>query len=151
GRDRKAPLEEAPGAARICALDRRARCLSGHGFRARRLLRGKPNHQFRISLLQLPWKRGGLPHQGRIAGLENIHMIGEKPRITGKTAAGIEEWGPSGASVWSAPTLDTKRRLLYVTTGDNFSKPATAMSDSIVALELSTGRIVWSKQTTPGD
>jgi polyvinyl alcohol dehydrogenase (cytochrome) len=79
------------------------------------------------------------------------YTIREKPRQTGKNSAGIEQWGPSGAGVWAAPTLDTKRGLLYVTTGDNFSPPATNMSDSVVALELATGRVAWSKQTLPGD
>jgi polyvinyl alcohol dehydrogenase (cytochrome) len=79
------------------------------------------------------------------------YTIRDKPRVTGKNESGIEQWGPSGASVWSAPTIDAKRGLMYVTTGDNFSAPATDMSDSILALELNTGRIVWSKQTLPGD
>ena len=74
------------------------------------------------------------------------YMIAEKAKQTGEN-----QWGPSGAGVWSAPTLDTKRGVLYVTTGDNYSAPATAMSDSVVALDLATGRVVWSKQTTPGD
>jgi polyvinyl alcohol dehydrogenase (cytochrome) len=74
------------------------------------------------------------------------YMITEKPAQRGKN-----EWGPSGAGVWSAPTLDAKRGVLYVTTGDNYSAPATAMSDAVVALELATGRIAWSRQTTPGD
>jgi polyvinyl alcohol dehydrogenase (cytochrome) len=74
------------------------------------------------------------------------YTIREKPRQTGKN-----QWGPSGASVWGAPTIDARRGLLYVTTGDNFSEPATNMSDAVVALELGTGRIAWSKQTTPGD
>jgi polyvinyl alcohol dehydrogenase (cytochrome) len=73
-------------------------------------------------------------------------MITEKPRQTEKN-----QWGPSGAGIWSAPTLDEKRRVLYVTTGDNYSAPATPMSDAVVALDLGTGRVVWSKQTTPGD
>jgi polyvinyl alcohol dehydrogenase (cytochrome) len=73
------------------------------------------------------------------------YMIDEKPKQYGK------QWGPSGAGVWSAPTLDAKRGLLYVTSGDNYSVPATPRSDSVVALELTTGRVVWFKQTTPGD
>jgi polyvinyl alcohol dehydrogenase (cytochrome) len=83
--------------------------------------------------------------------LWKAYTIREKPRPTGKNSAGIEQWGPSGAGVWSAPTLDPKRGLLYITTGDNFSTPPTNMSDSVVALELGTGRIAWFKQTTPGD
>jgi len=83
--------------------------------------------------------------------LWKTYTIREKPRQTGKNSAGIEQWGPSGAGVWGAPTLDPKRGLLYITTGDNFSPPATNMSDSVVALELATGRVAWSKQTLPGD
>ena len=49
------------------------------------------------------------------------------------------------------PTLDAKRGLMYVATGDNYSTPATGLSDAIVALEIGTGRVVWSRQTTPGD
>jgi polyvinyl alcohol dehydrogenase (cytochrome) len=41
--------------------------------------------------------------------------------------------------------------VLYVTTGDNYSYPATATSDAVMALELKTGRVVWSQQTTPND
>ena len=73
------------------------------------------------------------------------------PKEIGKTSAGVPQWGPSGAGIWSAPTLDTQRALLYVTTGDNYSAPATETSDAVVALELKTGRIVWSRQFTPGD
>ena len=60
-------------------------------------------------------------------------------------------WGPSGAPVWSAPTIDAARGLLYVTTGDNYSPPASAMSDAVLALDLKTGKIAWSKQLTMGD
>jgi polyvinyl alcohol dehydrogenase (cytochrome) len=74
------------------------------------------------------------------------YTIAEKAKQTGEN-----QWGPSGAGVWSTPTLDTKRGVLYVTIGDNYSAPATPMSDSVVALDLVTGRVVWSKQTTPGD
>jgi polyvinyl alcohol dehydrogenase (cytochrome) len=74
------------------------------------------------------------------------YMIAEKATQTRKN-----EWGPSGAGIWAAPALDTKRGVLYVATGDNYSEPATPMSDAVVALELTNGRIVWSKQTTPGD
>ncbi|HYR88007.1 MAG TPA: PQQ-binding-like beta-propeller repeat protein [Terriglobia bacterium] len=74
------------------------------------------------------------------------YAIAEKAKQTGPN-----QWGPSGAGIWSTPTLDTKRSLLYVTTGDNYSAPATPMSDAVLALELATGRVAWSRQTTPGD
>jgi polyvinyl alcohol dehydrogenase (cytochrome) len=72
-----------------------------------------------------------------------------KPTVKGKT--GTQLWGPSGAGVWGSPTLDPKRGVIYITTGDNYSSPATTTSDSVMALELKTGKIVWSKQTLPND
>ena len=71
-------------------------------------------------------------------------------RNRGKTPAGKSKIGPSGASIWSAPTIDLKRKLMYVTTGDNFSLPATDTSDALVA-SLATGKIVWSNQVTESD
>jgi polyvinyl alcohol dehydrogenase (cytochrome) len=79
------------------------------------------------------------------------YMIADPPKQTGKTQRGTPQFGPSGAGVWDAPTLDAKRGLMYVATGDNYSSPPTATSDAIAALDLATGRIVWSKQTFPGD
>src|SRR5712691_11401145 len=69
----------------------------------------------------------------------------------GKTESGKAKWGPSGASIWSTPVYDAKRNLIYVTTGDNFSAPATLTSDALVALDPATGNIVWSSQTTAND
>jgi polyvinyl alcohol dehydrogenase (cytochrome) len=79
------------------------------------------------------------------------YTIREKPHAIEKSAGSVGTLGPSGAGVWASPTLDAKRGLLYIATGDNFSSPPTDMSDSVMALELKTGRIVWSKQITPGD
>src|SRR4029077_5213185 len=73
------------------------------------------------------------------------------PRRTGTNSAGAEQWGPSGAPVWSAPTVDAKRGLLYVATGDNYSAPATLTSDAVMALDLKTGHIAWSTQVTAND
>jgi polyvinyl alcohol dehydrogenase (cytochrome) len=73
------------------------------------------------------------------------------PKRTGQTKRGTPQFGPSGVGVWASPTLDPKRGVMYIATGDNYSSPATDWSDAILALEISTGRVVWSKQTTPGD
>jgi len=86
---------------------------------------------------------------GRLAW--KSYMIPDLPKQTGKTKRGTPQLGPSGAGIWSAPTMDEKRGVMYVTTGDNYSSPTTLMSDAVVALDLATGRIEWSKQTTPGD
>ncbi|HTS22400.1 MAG TPA: PQQ-binding-like beta-propeller repeat protein [Casimicrobiaceae bacterium] len=69
----------------------------------------------------------------------------------GRNGIGTQLWGPSGASIWAAPTIDRKRRALYVGTGDNHSAPATAASDAVLALALDSGRILWTRQLTAGD
>ncbi len=79
------------------------------------------------------------------------YMIPETPRRTGTGKDGRAIWGPSGAGIWSAPTLDPKRGVIYVTTGNNYSPPATSMSDAIVALEMKTGAVAWTRQVTAGD
>jgi polyvinyl alcohol dehydrogenase (cytochrome) len=75
----------------------------------------------------------------------------DPPKLLGKNNAGRAQYGPSGGGVWSTPTLDLKRRVLYVTTGDNYSEPATKMSDAVVALSIKTGKIVWSRQFVEKD
>jgi polyvinyl alcohol dehydrogenase (cytochrome) len=47
--------------------------------------------------------------------------------------------------------VDEKRGLLYVTTGDNYSLPATSTSDAVMAVDIKTGNIVWSQQLLSGD
>jgi len=79
------------------------------------------------------------------------YMIPEKSKQTGKNRVGTSMFGPSGAGIWSAPTIDAKRGRLYVTTGDNYSSPSTATSDAVVALGLANGRIAWSKQVLAAD
>ena len=68
-----------------------------------------------------------------------------------KNAIGVQLWGPSGASIWSSPALDPERNSMYVTTGDNYSDPASLTSDAVVAFDLRTGEFLWSKQFTAGD
>jgi polyvinyl alcohol dehydrogenase (cytochrome) len=73
------------------------------------------------------------------------------PRELGKNRTGAPLYGPSGAAIWSTPTVDASRGLLYVTTGDNYTEPATPTSDAVLALALADGGIVWTKQLTAGD
>jgi len=82
--------------------------------------------------------------------LWKTYMTGE-PVENGKAARGTPNIGPSGAGIWSAPTVDAKRNLLYVTTGDNYSAPATDTSDAVIALDLATGKMVWTRQMTAAD
>ncbi len=64
---------------------------------------------------------------------------------------GVQQRGPSGAAIWSAPTIDARRGVLYVSTGNNYSDPATNTSDAVLAMDLKTGAMRWSKQLTAND
>jgi polyvinyl alcohol dehydrogenase (cytochrome) len=72
-------------------------------------------------------------------------------RPLAKNAIGTQLWGPSGVSIWASPTIDAKRRILYVGTGDNHSAPATDTSDAVIALTLDTGTLLWTRQLLKGD
>jgi len=77
--------------------------------------------------------------------------IPEMPQPTHKNSAGTQQFGPSGAGVWSSPTIDEKLGALYVATGDNYSDPPSNTSDAVLAMDLKTGELLWSRQLTEKD
>jgi polyvinyl alcohol dehydrogenase (cytochrome) len=78
--------------------------------------------------------------------------IPQEPRLTGDTnAAGTPTWQPAGAPIWSTPTIDAEHGRLFVGTGEAYTSPASAYSDSIIALDLATGDRLWHYQATAGD
>jgi polyvinyl alcohol dehydrogenase (cytochrome) len=79
------------------------------------------------------------------------YTIPDAPKPTRKGPNGVQLWGPSGGGLWSSPTIDEDHQLLYIGVGDNYSDPATSLSDAVIAVDLKTGKIVWSNQITPGD
>ena len=79
------------------------------------------------------------------------YTITETPQPTKKNAVGTQLYGPSGAPVWATPAVDPAKNALYVTTGNNYSDPGSAMSDSFLAMDLDTGRILWHRQMTAND
>lgn len=79
------------------------------------------------------------------------YTITERPHPTHKNSHGIQQWAPAGVPVWNTPTIDIKRHALYVGTGDASTYPAPATSDAILALDLATGRPLWSHQVYPDD
>ena len=77
--------------------------------------------------------------------------IKEEPKVTGRHLVFVEKWGPSGAPVWSAPSFDAARGLLFFGTGENYTAPATETSDAIIALDAGTGERRWVRQFTAND
>ncbi len=68
-----------------------------------------------------------------------------------KNAAGKALMGPAGAAIWSAPTVDPKRGLVYVVTGDSYTDVDTDGDDSVFAMDMATGKIRWHQQVTKAD
>ena len=79
------------------------------------------------------------------------YAIPDPPASVGTTSVGTDMLGPSGAPVWTSPTVDVAKNLLIFGTGENYSSPADTNSDAVIAVTLDTGERLWSRQTFPGD
>jgi len=64
---------------------------------------------------------------------------------------GVKQRGPSGAPIWTTPTIDAERGQIYVTTGENTSHPTTNTSDAVIAIDLETGEERWVFQALEND
>lgn len=78
-------------------------------------------------------------------------MITEPLRPTRKNEQGTQLQGPAGAAIWSAPTVDAKRHLVYVATGDSYTDAPTTGADAIAAVDMRTGEVKWKTQVTEDD
>jgi polyvinyl alcohol dehydrogenase (cytochrome) len=79
------------------------------------------------------------------------YAIQEAPKLRQKSPTSASFWGPSGGSIWNSPTIDPKRRLVLVGTGNGFTLPDVKTTDAILALDIDTGKLRWSVQDTPRD
>jgi polyvinyl alcohol dehydrogenase (cytochrome) len=77
--------------------------------------------------------------------------IPDEPKPTRRNSAGTQLMGPAGAAIWSSPTIDVRRKLIYVGTGNAYAEPHTRYSDAVIAFDLETGAMRWSQQMTPKD
>jgi polyvinyl alcohol dehydrogenase (cytochrome) len=76
----------------------------------------------------------------------------EDAQYTGRTnRLGVRMRGPSGAPIWSTPSIDAERGVVYATTGQNTSLPATDTSDAVLAIDLETGELRWGFQALAND
>jgi polyvinyl alcohol dehydrogenase (cytochrome) len=68
-----------------------------------------------------------------------------------KSTTGTQLWGPAGAAIWSAPTIDVKKKVIYAGTGNSYTNVETHTTDAILAFDLESGSLLWSSQVTPKD
>jgi polyvinyl alcohol dehydrogenase (cytochrome) len=79
------------------------------------------------------------------------YTIADEPKPAGKNSNGVQRFGPAGGGVWNSPTIDPARHALYIGTGDAYTDPVPDTTDAILAIDLNTGKILWSVQDTPKD
>ena len=71
------------------------------------------------------------------------YTIAEEAKKRGVTKEGVQAWGPAGGGIWSAPTIDARRRVLYVSTGNGYADPPQPTTDAVIAMDLDKGTIKW--------
>jgi polyvinyl alcohol dehydrogenase (cytochrome) len=79
------------------------------------------------------------------------YSVPDSPKPTKKNSSGTQLSAPAGAAIWNSPTIDVKRNALYVGTGDSYTEPAAKNSDAILAMDLDTGKMLWSFQDIRND
>jgi polyvinyl alcohol dehydrogenase (cytochrome) len=92
--------------------------------------------------------------RGSVAALEagtgrvlwQTYTIDTPAKPARKAKDGTQLRGPAGAAVWSSPTIDPKRNRLYFGTGNSYTDETAPRTNSLLALDLDTGRIVWENQ-----
>jgi polyvinyl alcohol dehydrogenase (cytochrome) len=129
---------------------------------------GSPTlHQGRLYVPLSSWEEGAgrIPgyecckFQGAVVALDaytgkrlwRTSTIPDPPKPFKKAADGTQMYGPAGASVWMAPTIDVKRKAIYIGTGNSYTDIDVNSANAIVALDLETGRTLWVKQMTSKD
>lgn len=77
--------------------------------------------------------------------------VQDEPKAFKKSTEGTQMYGPAGGAIWSSPTLDLKRKSIYVGTGNSYTDVPTAHSDAIIAFDMDTGKVKWASQVTEKD
>ena len=98
---------------------------------------------FRGSLVAVDTKTG--------KPLWQTYAIDEPLKPSRRNSAGAQMQGPAGAAIWAAPTIDAKRGVVYVATGDSYTDVPTTGADAILAIDLLSGKVRWKTQVTAAD
>lgn len=107
---------------------------------------GTPQYQcctFRGSVTALDAETGAIVWKS--------YVIPQAPQKTKLNPKNVQMYGPAGGAVWNSPTIDPKRGVLYVGTGDSYTDVPTDGTDAIVAIDLKTGARRWASQVNGKD
>ena len=78
-------------------------------------------------------------------------VVPEEPQPYKTMANGVTLYKPAGGAVWNSPTIDPVRRAVYFGTGDATTAPSPKTTDAVMAVDLNTGKLLWSYQATEND
>lgn len=97
--------------------------------------------------------RGSLVTLDVVTGkvLWKTYTTAVEPKIFTTNRLGRPMWGPSGGSIWSAPTIDAKRGLVYVGTSNSYTDVPYDGSDAVMAMDIATGEVRWMHQLLAND
>jgi polyvinyl alcohol dehydrogenase (cytochrome) len=75
----------------------------------------------------------------------------DTPKPVSVNSMGVQQFAPAGGAVWNTPTVDPKNQAIYFGTGDATTYPAADTSDAVMALDMSTGKVLWYTQAHKND
>jgi polyvinyl alcohol dehydrogenase (cytochrome) len=78
-------------------------------------------------------------------------VVPDEPKPYKTMANGVVLYAPAGGAVWNSPTIDPVRCAVYFGTGDATTAPSPKTTDAIMAVDLDTGKYLWSFQATEND
>jgi polyvinyl alcohol dehydrogenase (cytochrome) len=79
------------------------------------------------------------------------YSVTDPPQKVKASPTGTQQWGPAGASIWSSPTIDVKKKVVYASTGNSYTDVDINTSNAILAFDLNTGSLLWASQVLPKD
>jgi polyvinyl alcohol dehydrogenase (cytochrome) len=78
-------------------------------------------------------------------------VVPDEPKPYKTQANGVVLYKPAGGSVWNSPTIDPVRQAVYFGTGDATTAPAPKTTDGVMAVDINTGKLLWSYQAHEND
>jgi polyvinyl alcohol dehydrogenase (cytochrome) len=78
-------------------------------------------------------------------------VVPEEPKPYKTMANGVTLYKPAGGAVWNSPTVDPVRQAVYFSTGDATTAPPAITTDGVMAVDINTGKLLWSYQATEND
>src|SRR5262245_12223243 len=64
---------------------------------------------------------------------------------------GVVLYAPGGGGIWNSPTVDPVRNAVYISTGDATTGPSPKTTDGVMAMDINTGKVLWSYQADQND